>query len=86
MKYEKFDKLIGRGSANQVMLLLKQEAWDIDALGKKLDLDRTSVFYHIKNLIKKKLVEKKMVGKRAYYGLINEYRPSPKQNKVNNND
>ena len=69
MKYKEFDKLVGLGSANKVILALQKEAYDIDTLGKELSLNRTSVFYHLKNLIDKGVAEKRMVGKRAYYGL-----------------
>ncbi len=74
MKYKDFDRLIGRGSANNVMLALQREAYDMDTLGKELSLDRTSVFYHLKILIKKGIIEKRMVGKKAYYGLIKKKR------------
>lgn len=81
MKYKQFDKLIGEGSANKVFIALQSQAYDIDTLGKELDLDRTSVFYHLKNLIQKKIVEKKMVGKRAYYGLIENHRNHTRRGK-----
>ncbi|MBU0626387.1 winged helix-turn-helix domain-containing protein [Patescibacteria group bacterium] len=74
MKYEKFDKLIGRGSANQVILLLQKEAYTIDDLAKALELDRTSVFYHLKNLVINQIIEKKMIGKTAIYGLLKKKR------------
>lgn len=74
MKYKDFDKLVGRASANQVLILLQKEAHTIDELAKLLVLDRTSVFYHLKNLVTNKIIEKKMIGKVAIYGLIKQKR------------
>lgn len=81
MKYKDFDKLVGRGSANKIILLLQKEAYMIDELAKELNLNRTSVFYHLKNLVDEGIIEKKMLGKSAVYGLIPEKRPSKKMEK-----
>ena len=75
-----FDELGDKRSRNKVIVCLQEEAKDIDKIGKQIRLDRTSVFYHLKQMQKEGIVIKKFVGKRAYFGLINKYRKEVSSN------
>ena len=74
MDYKIFDALGDKKSRNKIIASLHTEAKDIDEIAIAVELDRTSVFYHLKEMQKEKIVEKRFVGKRAYFGLIKEYR------------
>ena len=76
MEYKTFDSLGDKKSRNKVIACLQKEAMDIDEIAKIVKLDRTSVFYHLKEMQKDGKVIKRFIGKRAYFGLISKYRKS----------
>ena len=78
MKYKIFDSLGNEKSRNKIIACLERESMDIDEIGNIVKLDRTSVFYHLKEMQKDGWIMKKFVGKRAYFGLIQKYRKEEK--------
>jgi len=76
MEYNTFELLGNKKSRNEVIACLQKEAMDLDEIGKIVKLDRTSVFYHLKEMQKEGKAVKRFVGKRAYFGLIPKYRKS----------
>lgn len=76
--YKIFDTLGDKKSRNKIIAELVKEAKDIDELEKLVQLDRTSIFYHLKEMQKEKIVLKRFVGKKAYFGLIQKKRKEVK--------
>jgi len=74
MKYSIFDTLGNNKSYNKIIIELKKEALTFSELADKTELDRTSVFYHIKNLEKQGKIKKHFIGRTVYIGLIEEMR------------
>lgn len=80
MKYTIFDTLGEKKSQNKIIAVLKEEAQTFDELSEKTNLDRTSVFYHIKNMEKEGKIIKRFIGKVAYVGLTKDNRLENKEN------
>ena len=80
MDYKIFDTLGDKKSRNKIIACLNEEARDIDELAIATELDRTSVHYHLKKMEEEKIVEKRFIGKRAYFGLTKKYRKPQIQN------
>jgi len=69
MKYKIFDSLGNKKSRNKIIAFLQKEAHTFDEIGKATQLDRTSVFYHIKQMDKEGKAIKRFIGRTAYVGL-----------------
>ena len=74
MNYSTFDTLGNKKSQNKILVILEEEPQTFNELSKKTDLNRTSVFYHITQLVKENKVDKRFVGRTAYIGLKKQYR------------
>ena len=74
MDYKTFDSLGDKKSRNKIIAFLQKEAHTFDEIGKAVDMDRTSVFYHIKQMEKEGKIIKRFVGRTAYIGLITKER------------
>ena len=70
MDYKTFDSLGDKKSRNKIIAFLKKGAYTFDEIAKKVDMDRTSVFYHIKKMDEEGKIIKRFLGKTAYVGLI----------------
>ena len=69
MKYKIFDSLGDKKSRNKIIAFIQKEAHTFDEIGEATQLDRTSVFYHIKQMDKEGKVIKRFIGRTAYVGL-----------------
>jgi len=78
MDYEFFDNLGDKKTRNKIIEALKYVAKDMDELSENVKLERTSVFYHLKELHKDGTVIKKFIGKKAYFGLSLKFRGKEK--------
>jgi predicted transcriptional regulator len=74
MDYKTFDSLGNKKNRNKIIAFLKKEAHTFDEIGKAVELDRTSVFYHVKEMEKEGKIIKRFVGRLAYVGLIQKER------------
>lgn len=74
LDYSTFDTLGDKKSRNKIIAALKKEALTFDEIGDRTGLNRTTVFYHVKNLERESMAVKKFVGKTVYVGLKQERR------------
>jgi len=74
MEYTLFDQMTASSSRNQIIACLNKEALTTDEIAEKVELDRTSVTYHLGILFKQKKVRKANIKKFVYYGLVENER------------
>ena len=75
INYNDFQKMSKDRYGTVIADALQSRPMTYEELAEKTNLDRTSVFYHVKRLKNKNIVTKRFFGRICYIGLISKLQP-----------